>query len=227
MSRPLLRPELYLDALRHRPRLGSNAVLVFDSSAVPKRGRLKRPSPFRAIAPMGESSAVVLAAGPGGPTAAVTIELLAQLGVDSIVTVGLAASLRPDQNVGEPVVPVAAISDEGVSSRYGGHLLPDPELATKLTVATGAITGATVSIDTPFRHDAHRIAELSEAAVTLEMECAAIFAASNHLGIRSAAILVVSDHLLSSGWLMGDRAVTAPAMANLVTTASNVLEATP
>ena len=147
---------------------------------------------------------------PGGPTAAVTIDLLATLGVSSVVAVGLAASLRHELSTGEVVVAGDAVADECVSKRYGGHLDADPHLTAALSASLGASVVTAATTDAPFRQFPHDVARLAHQAAVLEMEGAALFAASFQCSIRCGLVLVVSDLLAPSGWVMGQGSVASP-----------------
>jgi len=228
MTKPVLSASNYVQQGDERSRLPERVVLVFDESALPRRGRRKHPAPFRGVVTDKKSSvAVVLASGPGGPTAAVTMELLATLGVTSVVAVGLAASLRLDFATGSVMVAGDAVADECVSKRYGGHLEADPGLTASLCEALGAPTTTTATTDVPFRQFPHDVARLAHHAGVLEMEGAVLFAAAAECGIRCGLVLVVSDLLAPSGWIMGNGAVAHQALTTSVATARTMLEATP
>ena len=74
----------------------------------------------------------------GAPAAAIVIEELAALGVQTIVGVGTAGGLSPDLEIGQAVVCSAALRDEGTSHHYappGRWALPDAELLASLRSA--------------------------------------------------------------------------------------------
>ncbi len=217
-GRPLLRPELLLgDGVLSVP---SDVVLVFDGSHVRGRGR-RKPAPFRKVVER-QGSAVVQPVGPGGPTCAVTVEFLAHLGARRIVIVGIAGSFDPSLRTGDVVVVDRAVSDEGTSTRYGGHLEPSEALSNLLAPLGPPAT--TLSTDAPLRLTSGDLDRQKSRAAVTDMEAAALFAACHELGLDAAAVLVVSDHFSSAGWKLGDRVRGHQAACESVSTVLDVLE---
>jgi uridine phosphorylase len=213
-------------------RLPKRAVVVFDESHVPRRKRRRKPAPFRQVAVLDSggvdtSVAVVATVGPGGPTAAVTVEFLAYLGVEAIVSVGVAGDLSGSRP-GATVFPVSAsVAEDGTSARYGSRLTPSSGLLSALTAAVNEPSVVAVSTDTPFRHTEADIIRFRESARLIEMETATLFAVANHCGLAAGALLVSSDGYEDTEqgmrWTAGDQRQISPAVTAAVATAVEVL----
>ncbi|MEM9713252.1 MAG: hypothetical protein AAGA17_13630 [Actinomycetota bacterium] len=198
-------------------RLPERVVMVFDTSLVPRRGRRRRPDPFRGVA-VGRGNpevAVVAARGPGAPTAAVTIELLAHLGAGAIVAVGAAGALT-DLPTGSVHVVGAAVSDDGTSAHYGSDLRPDGSLTAGLAAALDSETVTALTTDAPLTLTAADVARHRQAGDVVEMEAAAVFAAARRRSVRAGAVLVVSDHYGDDDWYLGDPPTVAAALSTAV-----------
>ena len=213
--------------------LPKRAVVVFDESHVPRRKRRRKPAPFRQIALLGSSSAidtsvaVVATVGPGGPTAAVTVEFLAHLGVEAIVSVGVAGDLT-GYGQGATVFPVSAsVAEDGTSARYGDHLTASQDLLSALVDAVNEPPVVVVSTDTPLLHAEADIIRFRRWARLIEMETATLFAAANSCGLDAAALLVSSDGYRDTErgveWVAGDQSQIGPAVTAAVSTAAEVL----
>lgn len=129
----------------------------------------------------------VMSTGMGGPSAALVLADLAELGVRSAVRIGTATALREPIAVGELVVVEAAhLGPDGADVAVPA---PDPELTEALRVELGAAAraGEAVSFDTlhaPGRAPA-------SAGEVADMQTAALLGAAARLQVRLAAILVV------------------------------------
>lgn len=140
--------------------------------------------------------------GRGAPYAADTLEILAALGVENIISVGLCGSLVPDFNAGEFAVIDSAIVAEGTTSYYSDkntHITkPDNTLLNRIPDYIKRKT--VVSTDAPFRESVE-IEETwrKEGASGVDMETSAIYAISKELGLKAIAFLLVSD-VHAEGW---------------------------
>lgn len=207
------------------PTLDRAAVLVFDETLVPGRQRKSdKKHPFRRTKSV-DGVSIVCAAGPGAPSAAVAVEFLAAFGVNTIVVVGSAGDLDGSLSIGPHPV-MRAISDEGTSRHYddnpGPSLEADHVLTTQLAAQTGNTPITTVTTDVPFRQTRIRLDQHRKVASTIEMECAAVFAASRHVGLRAGALLVVSDRF-DDEWRMADHAMVREELIAAVATAASAL----
>jgi purine-nucleoside phosphorylase len=83
---------------------------------------------------------------------------------------------------------------------------PDEELVRGLGIALAArgipfSRGPSWTTDAPYRETRREAAtHRLEGVLTVEMEAAALFAAARQLGVQAAAVFVVADRLLVSGW---------------------------
>lgn len=206
-TRPLLSAEAIIAAHGFDFEPTPTVVVVYDESLVPTRRRRRSGHPFRRVARTragrGESIDVVLAAGPGAPVAAVTVEFLAAFGVARIVSVGICGVLdgAGGPQGARPLVVRSAVSDEGTSNHYGGNRCPDTALTELLGDALHAEPVTAVTTDVPFRQTPDRLEKLREVGDVIEMEAAALFAAADLRGVAAASILVAGDRFASGRWM--------------------------
>ena len=145
----------------------------------------------------------------GAPGAAVALEELHAMGCKKFIICGGAGALTKDSKVGEVVVPVSAVRDEGTSYHY---LEPSPEVEChKETVDTAVsclkemgipfTTGKTWTTDAIYRETPDMI-ELrrNEGCITVEMEAAAFFAVSKYYDIPLAQLLYAGDDVSGEEW---------------------------
>ena len=145
----------------------------------------------------------------GAPGAAVTLEELHAMGCKKFIICGGAGAITKDSKVGEIVVPVSAVRDEGTSYHY---LEPSPEVEChKETVDTVVsclkemcipfTTGKTWTTDAIYRETPNMI-ELrrNEGCITVEMEAAAFFAVSKYHNIPLAQLLYAGDDVSGEEW---------------------------
>jgi DeoD family purine-nucleoside phosphorylase len=134
--------------------------------------------------------------GMGGPSAAIVVAELADLGARRLVRVGTCGALDPRLALGDLVVATEAVADDGTSRALGapGRLFADADLARALTAAAAdqAHAGAVVSTDL-FYDSAERWMDSGARAV--EMETAALFAVAQRRGLQAASLLLVTDLL--------------------------------
>jgi uridine phosphorylase len=143
--------------------------------------------------------------GMGGPSAAIVIQELAELGVSRAIRVGTCGALADDLHHGDLVVAGEALAEDGASRALGAGETaePDPELTTRLVSGVGgsAVPARIVSTDLFYdagsedngvpagRADAWR----RRGAVAAEMEAATLFTLGRRLGLATACVLAVSD----------------------------------
>jgi uridine phosphorylase len=131
------------------------------------------------------------APGMGGPSAALVLADLAELGVRRAVRVGTCAALAPGLRPGD-LVWVGEARPWSVDGRGAGSpVFPDESLAARLRSELGdeATAGAIASLDVLHPSPGHALPD-GEAA---DMQTAALFAAGADLGIALAAVLIVTD----------------------------------
>ena len=145
----------------------------------------------------------------GAPGAAVTIEELHAMGCEKFIICGGAGALTKGSKVGEIIIPVSAIRDEGTSYHY---LEPSREIEChKETVAFVVsylkqmgipfTTGKTWTNDAIYRETSDKIAlRRNEGCLTVEMEAAAFFAVSRYYNIPLAQLLYAGDDVSGEVW---------------------------
>ncbi len=143
--------------------------------------------------------------GMGGPSAAIVLHELAELGVKRAIRVGTCGAIDPDLSHGRLVVTGDALAEDGTSRALGADetVAPDPELTARLAAAlpAGGAPARIVTTDLfygaepessgppPARADAWR----RRGAVAVEMEAATVFTLGHLLGIATGCVLAVSD----------------------------------
>lgn len=135
--------------------------------------------------------------GMGGPSAAIVVSELADLGATHVVRVGTCRSLRSELTLGRLIVATEAIAADGTSralgARPGAHVEADRALTDALCAAVPqAAAGPVVS------HDLFYGDELQDApwdALAVELETAAILQAAIRRGLHAASVLAVTDEL--------------------------------
>jgi DeoD family purine-nucleoside phosphorylase len=135
--------------------------------------------------------------GMGGPSAAIVISELIDLGARRLVRVGTCGALAPGPGLGDLLVATEAIAADGTSRALGaGERVPaDPRL---LEALTGASEHAGPVVSTDLFYDVRGLErKWAEAgAVAIEMEAATLFTLARARDVRAAALLVISDLVL-------------------------------
>jgi len=169
--------------------------------------------------------------GMGGPSAAIVIGELHDLGARTLIRVGTCAALHPALVLGELLVVTEALSADGTSRALGAddRLSGDPSLLERLTAAGGAGTarGSVVSTDLFYDgREGENEAWREQGARAVEMETATLFALAARRGICAGAVLIISD-LLGPQRIRIDAAALADAELRLGRVALAALAAEP
>jgi DeoD family purine-nucleoside phosphorylase len=146
----------------------------------------------------------VQATGMGCPSTAIVVEELAQLGVRRLLRVGTCGAVRPELELGELVVALSAVPQDGTTRTY----VPEPhcptadwdllhglvhsakELGERLRV------GPIVSSDVFYDPDPGRVGRWAARGIlAVEMEAAVLFTLGALRGLQTGCLLVVSDQL--------------------------------
>jgi DeoD family purine-nucleoside phosphorylase len=146
----------------------------------------------------------VQATGMGGPSTAIVVEELIQLGVKRFLRVGTCGALQPQLGLGDLVLALSAVPDDGTSSRYAGGepIAPtaDWDLLHGVVHAAKEIgerithVGPVVSSDVFYDPDEERFARWSARGVlAVEMEAAPLFTIAALRRVQAGCLLVVSD----------------------------------
>ncbi len=140
----------------------------------------------------------VQATGMGGPSAAIVVQELIDMGAHTLIRIGTCGALVPELALGDTLTVTAVIPADGASAALGAErrLLPDASLTEALLVAApSSRPGTVVSSDLFYddRQEADRW--ISAGAVAVEMEAAAVLQVAARRGARAACLLAVSDLL--------------------------------
>jgi uridine phosphorylase len=133
----------------------------------------------------------VQATGMGGPSAALVLSDLADLGVRSAVRVGTCAAIDPALRPGD-LIWVREARPWSVDGRGAGSpAFPDEALGERLWSALGdeAKTGRVASLDVLHPSPGH----LTPDGDAADMQTAALFATARDLDVALAAVLIVTD----------------------------------
>jgi purine-nucleoside phosphorylase len=142
----------------------------------------------------------VQATGMGGPSAAIVVEELIDLGARTLLRIGTCGALREGFELGELLVAESVIGADGTSAALGAgpRLMPDRALTAALT-AGGArpVTALTTDLFYDPRTDAPE-SWLQDGADVVEMEAATLLAIADRRAVAAAVVLGVTD-LLATG----------------------------
>lgn len=136
--------------------------------------------------------------GMGGPSAAIVLEELIDLGVTRAIRVGTCGALQQGLGHGDLIVAKAALAADGASRALGadGEVLADPGLIRALADAAGAGTPVGVVATTDLFYDpdpARARAWAASGALAVEMEAAALLQVAARRGIAAGVLLAVTD----------------------------------
>jgi uridine phosphorylase len=139
--------------------------------------------------------------GMGGPSAAIVIGELADLGARTIVRVGTCGGLDGSLALGELLVASEAVCEDGTSRalQTERRVGPDADLLARLRAAGPVRAGAVVSTDlfydtAPGTEERWR----DDGLLGVEMETATLFALATRRRLRAGAALIVTDLLFPS-----------------------------
>jgi uridine phosphorylase len=136
--------------------------------------------------------------GMGGPSAAIVLEELCDLGLRRAIRVGTCGALQPDLALGELVIVETALAADGTSRGLGAgeRVAADGALVRALVAAAGpdARIGAVATSDLFYERDPARArAWVRDGALAVEMEAAALLRVGQLRGVPVACLLAVSD----------------------------------
>ena len=145
---------------------------------------------------------LIQATGMGGPSAAIVLEELAELGVRRAVRVGTCGALADGLALGEVLVASASLVADGTSRTLGAgpRVAADTGLCVELVRAGADHSGLIVTSDVFYDDDPARArAWRAEGALAVEMEAAALFRVGERRGVAVGCVLAVSDVLGADG----------------------------
>jgi DeoD family purine-nucleoside phosphorylase len=156
----------------------------------------------------------IQATGMGGPSAAIVVEELADLGVETAVRIGTCGALADGCALGDLVAAHEVLCVDGTSRALGAgdRVAGDPALTAALA-ARADHAGLVATTDLFYDPDESRVRRWSEqGAIAVEMEAAAVIAVGARRGMRVACLLGVSDSAIAGGV---HRRIAAEALAEL------------
>jgi purine-nucleoside phosphorylase len=134
----------------------------------------------------------IQATGIGGPSAAVVLADLAELGVRRAIRIGTCAGLGPEAQVGEVLLVERALAAGGSATSFGlgdgDEVAPNAALLERLrdTPEAAARATAIASLDRPG-------GPAPREAAAADMQTLVVLARGRELGIAAAALLIVSE----------------------------------
>ena len=143
----------------------------------------------------------IMSHGMGGPSAAIVLEELCDLGLERAVRIGSCGALSDSLKLGELICADPVIGADGTSQTLSDRrlLTPDPQIA-PLLAGSADHTGAVVSADLFYERGSQRVESWKqEGAIAVEMEAAALLAVAQLRSIRLAVLLMVSDGSAGGG----------------------------
>jgi uridine phosphorylase len=141
---------------------------------------------------------MIQSTGMGGPSAAIVISELANLGVRTLIRVGTCGALSPKLALGDLVAVTEALPFDGTGSvlAAGQPLRPDEGLLQGLQAAA-AHRGPVASSDFYYEiPDGDQARWLAADALAVEMETSTLFGLARRRSLRAASLLLVSELLL-------------------------------
>jgi DeoD family purine-nucleoside phosphorylase len=139
--------------------------------------------------------------GMGGPSAAIVIAELADLGARTLLRVGTCGALHASLALGELLIASQALAADGTSRALGAgpRVAASPGLLDRLIAAAGrdARHGPVVSSDLFYDgREGTELDWLADGALAVEMETATLFALAARRGLEAGSVLIVSDIVL-------------------------------
>jgi uridine phosphorylase len=147
----------------------------------------------------------ICSTGIGCPSAAIAVEELANVGVETFIRVGTTGALQSDIEIGDMIVATGAAKNEGTSKRYEAAeypAVPDYDVLSAL-VESAEANGEDVHVG-PIASDDAYYAETDEyvqdweaaGILSVEMEAATVFTLARRKGLRAGAICTVDGNLV-------------------------------
>ncbi|MFB6354084.1 MAG: nucleoside phosphorylase, partial [Halobacteriales archaeon] len=147
----------------------------------------------------------VCSTGIGCPSAAIAVEELEAVGVETLLRVGTTGALQPGIEIGDMVVATGAAKDEGTTKRYEAETVPavpDFEVLRALVDAAEhageEVHVGPIATDDAYYAETDAYVEAWSAAglLAVEMEAAAIFSLARRHGLGAGAICTVDGNLV-------------------------------
>ena len=143
----------------------------------------------------------IMSHGIGGPSAAIVLEELCDLGLERAIRIGSCGALSDSLELGQLICADNLIGADGTSKALIGEapLIPDQQM-TSLLAASADHSGSVVSADLFYERGSERVESWKQSgAIAVEMEAAALLAVAQLRSIRFAVLLMVSDASAGAG----------------------------
>ncbi len=143
----------------------------------------------------------IMSHGIGGPSAAIVLEELCDLGLQRAIRIGSCGALSEALDLGQLICADRLIAADGTSKALIGEepLVPDQQM-TALLAAQADHYGPVVSADLFYERGSERIEGWKRSgAIAVEMEAAALLAVARLRSIHLAVLLMVSDQSAGAG----------------------------
>ena len=147
----------------------------------------------------------ICSTGIGCPSAAIAIEELNAVGVETVIRCGTTGALQSGIEIGDMVVATAAAKEEGTTKRYESAVYPaapDYDVLSALVDAAEANdedihVGPIVSDDAFYAESEEYVDDWAAAnLLAIEMEAAAVFSLARRKGMQAGAICTVDGNLV-------------------------------
>ena len=152
-----------------------------------------------------DTALTICSTGIGCPSAAIAIEELNAVGVETVIRCGTTGALQSSIEIGDIVVATAAAKEEGTTKRYESAVYPatpDYDILSALVDAAEANdedihVGPIVSDDAFYAESEEYVDDWAAAnLLAIEMEAAAVFSLARRKGMQAGAICTVDGNLV-------------------------------
>jgi nucleoside phosphorylase len=204
---------------KNDPVLGPDALMVVIPQDLERLSKLKPMEGFdlgffNIFRMKVKASAGLSLTGPfvGAPQAVMVMEKIIALGAKRICVFGWCGSLQPDLKIGDIVIPLHAVAEEGTSRHYPvGNRVPETEqglnriLERALDQSGLPFRKGTVwTTDAPYRETASKVKTFQgKGVLAVEMEMSALMTLAIYRSVKLSGLLVVSDELHDLKWHRG------------------------
>ncbi|MFC4407276.1 nucleoside phosphorylase [Haloarchaeobius iranensis] len=147
----------------------------------------------------------ICSTGIGCPSAAIAVEELSNVGVETFIRVGTTGALQRDVEIGDMIVATGAAKNEGTSKRYEAVEYPAvPDFDVMSALVDGAEAndeevhvGPIASDDAYYAETDDYVVDWEEAGIlSVEMEAATVFTLARRKGLAAGAICTVDGNLV-------------------------------
>ncbi len=141
--------------------------------------------------------------------ATLCVEKCIALGAKRIIVYSWCGAVSQQVNIGDLVLPISGVSEEGTSRHYEGeaHIFePDMALMTSLDTMLQCneyhtLKGCVWTTDAVYRETREKVAQYGAAGVLgVDMEYTALASVAAFRGVQLAALMLVSDELYHETW---------------------------